>query len=252
MAYFPGPIPDARLDIGSASTGVNLGLNMLSSILNGPSVFVNNLLNTLVVQPLQPILRPIEDHQGEIISVESGLGPFSGLAMAPTMALGRLNAIIRSGEEINAGLRAVDEGVDVARSLPNQGASNLLRTQQAELDMSTHYCTDCALGLQQAANGEGNVVIFSGKNASWPEQYDWGMGSSNFKVPTMDGSADFAYHSVYTDGRYFYDPLLSAEPIPQSQFLGSLKNLNPDGISWRTYVPEVPNFNAPQLKKGGF
>jgi hypothetical protein len=146
---------------------------------------------------------------------------------------------------------ATNVGPNTAKIAPNAAASDLLNTQNSRLDTATHYCTDCALNLSRAAGGEGKVVVFSDANAQWPEKYNWGMGG-NVRVPSAQGPLDFAYHSVYTDGRYFYDPLLSKTPIPQAQYLDMLKSLNPNGISWRTYNPNVQNPAVPTLQKRGF
>jgi hypothetical protein len=58
--------------------------------------------------------------------------------------------------------------------------------------------------------------------------------------------------SQATSGRYFYNPLPSAEPVLQAKYLNMLKDYNPGGISWRTYNPNVEKTSIPQLHKGGF
>lgn len=120
--------------------------------------------------------------------------------------------------------------------------------------MARHYCSDCAIDLKNAAGGEGKIVIFSGKDANWPQKYDWGIGVSpeQFRVPTAQGPVNFSYHSVYTDGKYFFDPLLSSNPIPQSEYKFMLNAANPNGTTWRIYEPNVLNPNIPQLQKGGY
>ncbi|MBN0466823.1 hypothetical protein JTM46_36485, partial [Pseudomonas aeruginosa] len=40
-----------------------------------------------------------------------------------------------------------------------------------------------------------------------------------------------AYHQVYTDGRYVYDPRLSSKPIPKGDWEQHIKGMNPDGVT---------------------
>ncbi len=40
-----------------------------------------------------------------------------------------------------------------------------------------------------------------------------------------------AYHQVYTDGRYVYDPRLSSQPIPKGDWEQHIKGMNPDGVT---------------------
>jgi filamentous hemagglutinin len=140
------------------------------------------------------------------------------------------------------------------KSLPNQGASSALENQYKNLysSGSAPYCTDYALNIRSAAGGEGKVVIFSGKDARWTNNYDWGMGSGDFRVTTSQGIEEFSYHSVYTDGRYIFDPFVSEKPIPQSNYVNMLKEANPNGVSWRIYEPETLNPDLPQLRRGGY
>jgi hypothetical protein len=156
------------------------------------------------------------------------------------VAIGRIGGVVKGGNT-----------TVLAQSAPNAAASDLLQSQRAGLDVATHYCTDCALRLSNVANGEGEVVIFSGIDARWPATYDWGMGNG-VRVPSSQGPLDFAYHAVYTDGRYFFDPLLSETPISQRQYINMLRSINSNEISWRTYSPGVPNPAVPQLQKRGF
>ncbi|MTW14567.1 hypothetical protein GM658_28530 [Pseudoduganella eburnea] len=153
---------------------------------------------------------------------------------------------------VNKAAQAVSSvAADSISTTPNAGASEALNAQSATLDTAKHYCTDCAFNLRNAAGGQGKVVIFSDAATQWPAKYDWGMGGG-VRVPSAQGPVDFAYHSVYTDGRYFYDPLLSNTPIPQAKYIDMLKSLNPNGTSWRIYEPDTPNPAVPQLQKGGF
>ncbi|MCG8519638.1 MAG: DUF6531 domain-containing protein [Pseudomonadales bacterium] len=148
------------------------------------------------------------------------------------------------------------------KSLPNADATTALRRQYDELDLndSDAWCTECAANLFSSAGGEGKIVIFSGKTENWPASYNWGISPSDVNVSLRDGQVDnYAHHSVYTDGRYIFDPFVSADPVPKSQYLKMLDTVNPNGVSWRISRPElsreisvdevISNIN---LNKGGF
>jgi YD repeat-containing protein len=119
-----------------------------------------------------------------------------------------------------------------------------------------YYCTEEAFNIRNAAGNQGKVVIFSHKDALWKDKYDIGMLSENIHIPTTGGNEPFTYHSVYTDGKFIYDPLVGSQPIPQSQYISMLRELNPNGISWRIYNNKSLNMqvqgNAPELLRRGF
>jgi hypothetical protein len=131
--------------------------------------------------------------------------------------------------------------------LPNPQASRLLMTQN-EILTEQSYCTDLALSLKAAAGGEGKVVVFSGSDARWPTQYRENI-IGELNVQGTLGRSEFAYHSAYTDGKYFFDPFVSSKPLPQGAYLEALKSANPNGISWRIY--DIRKFGPPGLIKDG-
>lgn len=88
--YLAGPVPIARYDLGIASLTVNGALN-----------FVNGVANA-GLNALGALTEPLDRYQGEITSVETGLGPLGMAAAAPTLLLGRLSSVIRAEGALNA------------------------------------------------------------------------------------------------------------------------------------------------------
>lgn len=138
-------------------------------------------------------------------------------------------------------------------TIPDASASKVLQEQHEKLgDYS--YCTECAENLMEASGGQGKVIIFGSKDAKWDDGYSWGLNetSPNLNIPTKTtNNAEYTYHSVYTDGKYIYDPFVSDKPIPQSDYTQILKDKNPNGVSWRI-KGETDSPDIPELKKGGF
>jgi len=104
-----------------------------------------------------------------------------------------------------------------------------------------------------ASGGEGKIVVFRPSDATWSNTYNDVMMGDEMVVGTPQGQEFFTYHSVYTDGRYFFDPFVSPSPIAQSDYLNMLNEWNPSGVSWRIYTP-APNIGPSviHLNKGGF
>lgn len=134
------------------------------------------------------------------------------------------------------------------------GATAQLQEIYDNFKREKYYCTDCALHMKAAAGGKGTVVIFSSVDSYWPrnKEYTWAMGGSNFMAPIKGGVEQFAYHSVYLDGNFFYDPLLSRSPIPKKEYVNMIREINPEGFTWRLYNPHEPNRVIPPLRKGKF
>ncbi len=199
-----------------------------------------------------------EDYMDAMTNLGFGLLYFSGAVEGSLLA--KQPATTVTADLAGLGktpVTLVDDAVGVnTKALPNEGATSTLESLYTNLkgdfSLNDAYCTGCAIELRNAAGGEGKIVIFSGKGALWPDKYEWTMGSDNFKIPASQAGEEFAYHSVYTDGKYIYDPFVSSNPIPQSDYLKMLNESNPGGFSWRIYDPEISDYSIPDLKKGGF
>ncbi|HHM6541110.1 TPA: DUF637 domain-containing protein, partial [Pseudomonas aeruginosa] len=81
-------------------------------------------------------------------------------------------------------------------------------------------CSEIASKLLAAAGGKGKVIEVRPTQRSNLNLYENGN-----EVPGQ------AYHQVYTDGRYVYDPRLSSQPIPKGDWEQHIKGMNPDGVT---------------------
>lgn len=101
---------------------------------------------------------------------------------------------------------------------PNAGVVGAMRG-------SYHPCYDCseiAEDLLAAAGGQGRILTYTPAKGSM------------LRTPESGGQSvqDFVYHSVYTDGRYAYDPRFSPVPVPLGDFNRMMRGLNP-GVMFR-------------------
>ncbi|MBU9709237.1 hypothetical protein KSP24_20250 [Paenibacillus sp. AK121] len=54
------------------------------------------------------------------------------------------------------------------------------------------------------------------------------------EVTEYGSKVDFDYHTVYSDGKYIYDPRYSEVPIPKDAYLEKLKQSNGGNIEVTT------------------
>lgn len=88
--YLPGYFPISRHDVGIASLTVNGTLNLATTIVN------------MVGNALEAVTEPLDRYQGEITSVETGLGPGGMAAVGPTLLLARFSSAMRAQRIFNA------------------------------------------------------------------------------------------------------------------------------------------------------
>lgn len=81
-------------------------------------------------------------------------------------------------------------------------------------------CSEIADKLLAAAGGKGKII-----EVRPSERYNLNLYESGREVQGQ------AYHQVYTDGRYVYDPRLSSQPIPKGDWEQHIKGMNPDGVT---------------------
>ncbi|AVP98751.1 hypothetical protein C7S18_16835 [Ahniella affigens] len=136
---------------------------------------------------------------------------------------------------------------------PSEAASTRLaelRTHYLSSDPCDVYCTDYAEQLMQANGGSGEIVVMGPRNMDWPSNYDSVMGQGNREALMLPNSIDdsgFAYHSVYSDGVYIYDPFVSKAPFSKKDYVRSMRSANPSGISHRLLDPSD---KTKRLRKG--
>ncbi|HBP6373637.1 TPA: hypothetical protein L6A07_00005, partial [Pseudomonas aeruginosa] len=81
-------------------------------------------------------------------------------------------------------------------------------------------CSEIADKLLAAAGGKGKII-----EVRPSERYNLNLYENGREVQGQ------AYHQVYTDGRYVYDPRLSSQPIPKGDWEQHIKGMNPDGVT---------------------
>lgn len=84
-------------------------------------------------------------------------------------------------------------------------------------------CTDCSdivPKLLAAAGGHGKIIEVRPLKAGNLNFYE------NGKV-----ESDMTFHQVYTDGKYVYDPRVSARPLTKGDWEKHIRSINPEGIN---------------------
>ncbi len=106
---------------------------------------------------------------------------------------------------------------------PNSTVVNAMSSSQMQTMVADTRCGDCsdiASYLYRAAGGQGQVIEVAPATPNNLNVYE------NGALETGQ-----SYHQVYTDGQYVYDPRVSSTPIPKGDWLQSITNTNPGGIS---------------------
>lgn len=80
-------------------------------------------------------------------------------------------------------------------------------------------CSEIASKLLESAGGKGMILEVRPKNSGKLNIYE-----------NNDLTVNNFYHQVYTDGRYVYDPRLSATPIPKGDWEMHMRGINPTGV----------------------
>lgn len=81
------------------------------------------------------------------------------------------------------------------------------------------YCDDTAEALLAEAGGVGRVLTVSP-----------GTVGGVVRTPELGRIEAWAYHKVYSDGRYVYDPLLSTDAVPLGDWRKLMRALNPGAV----------------------
>jgi hypothetical protein len=132
----------------------------------------------------------------------------------------KLGKLIRVGREAGPAAAAGDGGRDLFAVRAPSAAHPPSPTVVAAMRASHDACYDCseiADDLLNAAGGQGRVVTYTPAKGT--------------VLRTPENGGDFiqsyVYHSVYTDGRYAYDPRFSSVPVPLGDFNRMMRGLNP-------------------------
>jgi hypothetical protein len=100
-------------------------------------------------------------------------------------------------------------------------------------------CSEIAERLYNMSR-TGALVWFAHLDYRWPERAS-GVSQHPFgpmiSIPELKNGRimtdDYVYHAVYSDGRYVYDPRLSANAIAKSDYSRLIRELNPRTLSTR-------------------
>lgn len=157
---------------------------------------------------------------GELASIEDFVG------LAPNE-----NAINSTRSQASQSDRLSDlqlPGMSRAVRLPNPAfppnaaatdamASPLIQRMAEATEKSD--CSEIAMKLQEAAEGSGYVLRVDPKIRFHLNVLE------NGEIKPMQW-----YHEVYTDGRYVFDPRISAQPVPEGDWYQHMHGINPDGV----------------------
>ncbi|MFD7029780.1 putative T7SS-secreted protein [Streptomyces sp. NPDC059917] len=80
-------------------------------------------------------------------------------------------------------------------------------------------CSDISNFIFERAGGEGKIIHYI-------------TPSGDIRTPEAGGAdvPTWVFHEVYTDGRYIYDPTMSADPIPRGDYERSLRSQNDERV----------------------
>ena len=110
--------------------------------------------------------------------------------------------------------------------LPNSGAMVRAGSEGfgARVALDGTDCSELATDLYRGA-GDGYILRFDPAKRGGLTLFENGA----FRPESY-------YHEVFTDGRYVFDPRLSATPIPKGDYMRFMKGLN-KGVTVTTYRP---------------
>ncbi|WP_205527786.1 hypothetical protein, partial [Listeria costaricensis] len=109
--------------------------------------------------------------------------------------------------------------------IPKDANPSVMNTIQAKKNLyqemvDQYDCSEIADDLYLASGKKGAIYEITPK-----------VGKLN--VEEYDKMEKFYYHTVYSDGKYIYDPRYSEAPILKEQYFNTIKKDNPNGINIR-------------------
>ncbi|MBY0217848.1 WXG100 family type VII secretion target [Paenibacillus illinoisensis] len=123
-----------------------------------------------------------------------------------------------------------DKSKEHEREESNENSTFAIGTSavhQAMLDKSPKYrndlnydCSEIAEDLANAAHGHGEIITLrSSEKYGRIEVYEYGVKEK------------FDYHTVYSDGKYVYDPRYSDDPVPKDVYLKDMGAQNEGNLN---------------------
>ena len=171
-----------------------------------------SLVETGCAQAAERVYKAIEKRQAlesfdkEII--EAAFFEFKAASLVLAIPLKRLAA---------KGIPGIDKPFRAANALHPPNAAVVENMNGLRICSGTD-CSEIASALRATA-GEGRILRVTGQGGSDLRLMEYGK---------IDGG--FKYHEVFTDGRYIYDPRLSASAVPLGDWTRMIQGLNPGAV----------------------
>ncbi|WP_238437883.1 contractile injection system protein, VgrG/Pvc8 family [Paenibacillus polymyxa] len=106
----------------------------------------------------------------------------------------------------------------------NKSVVNEMSSNAARYKSNLEYdCSEIAEDLAHASGGRGKIITITSS-----EKY------GTIKVTEYGETKSFDYHTVYSDGKYVYDPRLSDQPIHAKDYMNTINKLNGGKVSVST------------------
>ncbi|MFM9278473.1 hypothetical protein, partial [Paenibacillus jiagnxiensis] len=114
------------------------------------------------------------------------------------------------------------------KSVGNESVIKMMSENNAKYRSNLNYdCSEIADDLANASGGKGEILtIRSSDKYGQIEVYEYGS------------KVEFEYHTVYSDGKYIYDPRYSNEPVLKETYLDRLSKDNGGKIDITNQVLE--------------
>ncbi len=136
-----------------------------------------------------------------------------------------LRDLEKSGERVKIVEKGTDSAktvdkVNDARKYNNTVMEEIARRKEFYRKNDRFDCSEIADDLLDAAGGKGKIIEITPKSGV--------LG--DLQVKEYGKIQDFDFHTVYSDGKYIYDPRYNDLPILENDYFNMLESLNPSGI----------------------
>ncbi|WP_310551901.1 hypothetical protein [Paenibacillus glufosinatiresistens] len=103
----------------------------------------------------------------------------------------------------------------------NKSVISVMSSNAAKYESNLAYdCSEIAQDLAKAAGNKGEILTIKSSDK---------YGSIN--ITEYGRIQSFDYHTVFSDGKYIYDPRFSNQPIPVNEYMNSINKLNNGNVS---------------------
>ncbi|WP_239257275.1 T7SS effector LXG polymorphic toxin [Listeria ilorinensis] len=200
-------------------------------------VEATNLYNQMIKEGTLPQEESNATITGNMIeALKKGKDPFTGQKITKSQTFGALAMLVfyygagkYTGKKITLPKKDIIKAKKKAKTInppiPKDANPSVMKAIQAKKniyqEMVNQYdCSEIADDLYLASGKKGAIYEITPK-----------IGKLN--VEEYDKMEKFYYHTVYSDGKYVYDPRYSEAPILKEQYFNTIKKDNPNGINIR-------------------